>query len=67
MKSFLNKTGLKVKNRLTFSSFGGLLKFWRKPSFLVLGFKNIGVENVEMLKPEVSSDYPEFRIDIKLN
>lgn len=67
MKSFLNKTGLKIKNRLTFSCFWGMLKFWKKPSFLVLGFKNIGVEKVEKLKPVVSSNYPEFRIDVKLN
>ena len=67
MKRFLNKTDLTVKNRLTFSSPCGLLKFWEKPSFFVLGFKNIGVEDVEILESETSDDYPEIRIDIKLN
>lgn len=67
MRKFLTETGLEIKNRLVFSYAKYGQRFWEKPSFFVLGFRNVGLNKLEVQKKNINKSRPEINLEIAIN
>ena len=61
-RAFLARTGLEVKNHVIMSDGSHWFNLFSVPSINVLGYRNLGLENIDILSPHKGS-YP-FRFDL---
>lgn len=64
-KRFLHKTELEVKNRIIPSSGKSLLNIFSVPTVNILAYRNVGVEEIELLKDK-KNPYRPFLFKLKL-